>query len=104
MAYIPKPNTGSLFKNDHATAENKQPAYRGDCVLADGTLLEIGAWLNKTQDGRTYMSLKFKPPRPKTDEPPLKVKEHFKNPDPTAGPYTKPTPAELADDDSDIPF
>jgi len=98
MAYIPKPNTGSLFKNDHATAENKQPAYRGDCVLADGTLLEIGAWLNKTQDGRTYMSLKFQPPRPKVEQAPTTGTLER-----TAKPAAQRAPEALPDD-SDIPF
>jgi len=102
MAYIPKPNTGSLFKNDRATEDNGQPAYRGDCVLEGGTLLEIGAWLNKTKDGRTYMSLKFQPPRPKEAQynvpaPPDVKARNLKSPDPTAS-----QPDDFGDDD--IPF
>jgi len=74
MAFTPKPGTGSLFKNDMATEENKQPNYRGNCALEDGTLLEIGGWIRKSASGSSFMSLKFQPPRnaPPASKPPVR--------------------------------
>lgn len=68
MAYEPKTNTGSLFRNDRKEKES-QPDYRGS-VNIDGKKLEISAWIRKTKDGsKSYLGLTFKPPYEK--EPPF---------------------------------
>ena len=56
--YVPKDMTGSLFKNDKGDNE-KRPDYRGDAMV-NGELVEMSAWITKSQSGITYMSIKFK--------------------------------------------
>jgi hypothetical protein len=58
MAYEPKPNTGSLFKNDRKESDN-HPDYKGSALIG-GVDHWLDAWINETNDGRKYMSLKFK--------------------------------------------
>lgn len=54
-----KDNSGALFKNDRKTSD-KHPDYRGP-LMVNGVQGHLSAWLNKTDDGRTYMGLKFTP-------------------------------------------
>jgi uncharacterized protein (DUF736 family) len=86
MTYQQKDNTGSLFKNDRKEAETHAD-YRGSALL-NGVEHWVDAWINTSNSGAKYMSLKFKP----------------KNADQT-GSYarTEPAPAGF-DDDSDTPF
>ena len=63
--------TGALFKNDRKERPS-HPDYRGDCEI-NGEKFWIAAWIKKSEkDGRTYMSLAFRPkeeqakPKPKT--------------------------------------
>lgn len=53
--YDYKPNTGSLFKNDHKTAD-KHPSYKGT-INIDGTLKDIALWKRTKQNGETYLSV-----------------------------------------------
>lgn len=48
-------NRGVLFKNDKKESEN-HPDYKGRIDI-DGTEYWLSAWIKKTKDGKTYMSL-----------------------------------------------
>lgn len=58
MAYEPKDNTGSLFKNDRASSE-KHPQATGSAII-DGVEYFLDAWTNIDKNGNRYQSLKFK--------------------------------------------
>ena len=49
-----------LFKNDDK-AEPKQPDYRGNITLLDGTECWLDAWINESKQGKKFMSLRYKP-------------------------------------------
>ena len=92
-------NSGALFKNDRKRPDEvvkkhdgtewtrKDPDYTGKAELA-GVAYYVDAWINevKTQPGRKYLKLKFKP---------------VAAPAATA---TKPAPTQDFVDDADIPF
>ncbi len=54
--YIPKPNTGSLFRNDKAS--DTHPDYRGSLMVEGFGDLWLSAWINEKPDGSKYMSIK----------------------------------------------
>ena len=58
MAYEPKDNTGSLFKNDRASSD-KHPQATGSAII-DGVDYFVDAWTNIDKNGNRYQSLKFK--------------------------------------------
>jgi hypothetical protein len=60
MPYEQKPNTGSLFKNDRKEADS-HPDYKGSALIDGLGDCWLDAWINTTNDGRKYMSLKIKP-------------------------------------------
>jgi uncharacterized protein (DUF736 family) len=59
MAYEQKDNTGSLFKNDRKETDS-HPDYKGSALL-NGVDHWLDAWINTSNSGTKYMSLKFKP-------------------------------------------
>ena len=59
MAYETKPNTGSLFKNDKKETDS-HPDYKGSGII-DGVDYWLDSWINTSNAGVKYMSLKFKP-------------------------------------------
>lgn len=59
MAYETKPNTGSLFKNDKKETDS-HPDYKGSALL-NGVDHWVDSWINTSNAGVKYMSLKFKP-------------------------------------------
>ena len=59
MAFEHKANSGSIFRNDRKSRDS-QPDHRGDCKI-DGTDYWISAWVNETNGGTKYFSLKFEP-------------------------------------------
>ena len=83
MAYEPKPNSGSLFANEHKKTPN-HPDMRGD-IHMDKTLLEdlinkskgglvkiaVSAWKKETSNGKKFLSLVGAEPyeKPKSDNP-----------------------------------
>ena len=84
MSFIPKPNSGTLFKNDYKKAEN-HPDYKGTFYDQHGAKWDLAAWIKEGQKGK-FMSLKVSEPYVK-DEP------------------KRPEPQNLQLDDSDpIPF
>lgn len=61
----PRDNSGALFKNTRKKTET-QPDYQGEALIA-GHDYYISAWLRKSAQGVTYMSLAFKGKAPKPD-------------------------------------
>src|SRR5690348_13170275 len=59
MAYEMKPNSGSLFKNDRKESDS-HPDYKGQALI-EGVNYWLDAWINTTNSGDKYMSLKLKP-------------------------------------------
>lgn len=57
MAYEQRNNNGSLFKNDRKS-NDRQPDYNGNAVI-NGKPMRISAWIRKSQNGTTFMSLAF---------------------------------------------
>lgn len=90
MAYEVRPNTGSLFKNDKKEADT-HPDYKGSGLIEGVGEVWLDAWINTSNSGTKYMSLKFKP----------------KNAD-QSGSYARQEPqrqpASQFDDNSDVPF
>lgn len=58
MAYEPKDNSGSLFKNDRR--EKDTHAHARGSALIDGVEYYVDAWTNEDRNGNKYQSLKFK--------------------------------------------
>jgi hypothetical protein len=75
-------NSGALFKNDRKTTDN-HPDYNGSALIG-GIDMWISAWIKKG-NGKTFMSLSFKP---KDDSSPVKTTKITKQ----------------VEDDSDIPW
>lgn len=64
MAYEPKDNSGSLFKNDKK--QPNHPDYKGSCIV-DGVEYWMSAWIKPTKDGTgRWMSFAF---QAKQDKP-----------------------------------
>lgn len=85
MAYEQKDMSGSLFKNDRKEKDTHAD-YRGSAKL-NGVDHWVDAWINETNSGDKYMSLKFK------------VK------DGAAGGAARPQPAAFDTElDDDVPF
>ena len=76
MAYEPKPNTGSLFRNPRKERDT-HPDYRGDLYIENALLkmlvaehtthsglvkVSISGWKSQTKDGQTYLSIKASEP------------------------------------------
>lgn len=56
MSYEQKDNDLVLFKNDKKESD-KHPDYKGGGMV-NGVEVWLSAWINKSKDGKTYMSLK----------------------------------------------
>ena len=72
-------NTGALFKN-LKKKNDKAPAYTGK-IDVEGKEYRIAAWLKKTKDGDTFMSLKIEEPQKKDNqhqpEPEPEIEEDY---------------------------
>lgn len=53
-------NRGALFKNDKTGGNPNWPDYRGN-INVDGAEFWLDAWIKKSKDGKTFMSLSIKP-------------------------------------------
>ena len=53
MAYEPKPNSGSLFKNERKTSD-KHPDYTGTWKDADGKEWQLAAWVKEGNKGKFF--------------------------------------------------
>lgn len=62
MAYTPKDNSGSLFKNSDKKTETHAD-YKGDALI-DGTAYFVDAWVNEVKSGpnagKKFFGMKFK--------------------------------------------
>lgn len=67
MAYVHKPGTFSLFKNDKKT-DDKHPDYKGYGKDAAGNDIDVAAWLQQGSKGR-FMSCKLQPKREQQAKP-----------------------------------
>jgi uncharacterized protein (DUF736 family) len=59
MAYEQKDMSGSLFKNDRKETDS-HPDYKGSALI-NGVDHWLDAWINTSNAGVKYMSLKLKP-------------------------------------------
>lgn len=60
MAYEDKPGDITIFKNDKATPENKQPEYNGTYINQDGEKCNVALWVRTAkQSGRKFFSGKI---------------------------------------------
>lgn len=64
--YDYKPNTGSLFKNEHKT-EDRHPNYKGT-INIDGVLKDIALWKRTTQKGEVYLSVAISDKKQKQED------------------------------------
>lgn len=87
MAWVQKPNSGSIWKNDDRKAP-EHPQMKGS-ALVDGTEYWVNAWTKETKDGVRYQTLSFKPKEP------APVKQ---------APPPQRQPATVEDLEDDIPF
>ena len=55
-----KNNTGAIFKNDYKKTE-QHPDYKGKAMI-DGKAKDVAVWLNESQNGKQYFSIKFSEP------------------------------------------
>jgi len=55
-----KDNTGAIFKNDYKKTE-QHPDYKGKAMI-DGKVKDLAVWLNESQNGKKYFSVKFSEP------------------------------------------
>ena len=55
-----KNNTGAIFKNDYKKTE-QHPDYKGKAMI-DGKAKDVAVWLNESQNGKKYFSIKFSEP------------------------------------------
>jgi len=81
MAYEPKPNTGSIFKNTFKKEGDKQPNLKGDLFLdkeflldqikaSEGNLVkvQVSAWTNESEKVGKYLYLNVGAPFVKREE------------------------------------
>ena len=55
--YENKENSRSIFRNDKEGKETR-PDYTGTAKI-DGVDYRVASWVNTTQEGKEYLSLKF---------------------------------------------
>lgn len=58
--------TGAIFVNEKKTEGSKQPDRTGVCEI-DGKKYEIAGWVQKSKEGKTFLSLRFQVPRKKEE-------------------------------------
>ena len=79
--YEPKPNTGSLFKNNYKKAGDKQPELRGDMFLdktllndlinnSNGSLikLSVAVWSKESEKVGKFFTMNISEPYVKPEE------------------------------------
>lgn len=94
MAYAPKDNTGTLFRNDRREKDT-HPHARGEAMI-DGVLYEVAAWTKEGKNGK-FQSLAFK----------VKVERQSPKPEPRQQSMSYAEArgrSSYDDDDSEAPF
>jgi hypothetical protein len=74
MAYEPRENSGSLFRNEKKEKDN-QPSHTGTALI-DGRVYQISAWVKTGKNDSKFFSLAFKP---KDDAPRQSTRERLAN-------------------------
>ena len=62
-----KNNTGAIFKNDYKKTE-QHPDYKGKAMI-DNKAKDVAVWLNESQNGKKYFSMKFSEPYKEAEAP-----------------------------------
>ena len=62
-----KDNSGVLFGRDKDEVKSEKHPTHSGTALIDGKEHKISAWLNTSQKGKKYLSLKFNEPKPKDE-------------------------------------
>ena len=100
MAYEQRNNSGSLFKNDRKNNE-RQPDYNGNAII-NGKTMRISAWIKKSQNGTTFMSLAFEEVNGAYQQ--NAPQQTAPAPAPTPRPAPAPAPVNLDPQPDDLPF
>lgn len=79
MAYQPKPNTGSIFKNDMKTTDN-HPNAKGSALIG-GVEYWIASWTKTDKNGQKFQSLAFTVKEAKAGAAPAPVRAKTPDPD-----------------------
>ena len=66
MSIERKPDSAVLFRDEEKTNE-KAPDFTGQGLIG-GTNYRLAAWINESQAGKKYFSIKFEEPRQKPVE------------------------------------
>lgn len=94
MSYEQRDNSGSLFKNERKDKDT-HPDYTGNGMI-DGKSYWFSAWIKKDRNGKTFMSLSFKP---KEEQQTAGRRE-----DPISTGRMPPRQSIIPSDDTDVPF
>jgi uncharacterized protein (DUF736 family) len=66
MAFEPKNDSGSLFRNERRESDS-HPEFRGDGIV-NGAAVWINAWVKESRKtGKKFFSLSFRPKRERID-------------------------------------
>lgn len=65
--FQPKDGTGLLFRNERKEDGSSHPDYTGNATI-NGQPLDIAGWIKQGKKGK-FLSLSFKPPRERYQEP-----------------------------------
>jgi uncharacterized protein (DUF736 family) len=66
MAFEPKNDSGSLFRNERRESDS-HPEYRGDGIV-NGEAVWINAWVKESKKtGKKFFSLSFRPKHERID-------------------------------------
>ena len=64
------PGTGGLWKNYSASGTNKQPNFKGEITLPDGTHITLSGWETEGIGRRPTISMRVNKVTPPTKAPP----------------------------------
>jgi uncharacterized protein (DUF736 family) len=59
MAYVQRPASGSLFRNEHKKQGDNKPDYKGMIADFDGRQFNLAGWVKETKGGKKFLSLKM---------------------------------------------
>jgi uncharacterized protein (DUF736 family) len=79
MAYEPQNDTGAIFPN--RKQHERQPDWRGNAMV-NGKMVDIAAWVKRSQKGTEFLSLKFSEPRDQVAAPPAQSRQATHRPIP----------------------
>jgi hypothetical protein len=98
MAYEQRDNSGSLFRNERKDKDS-HPDYTGNGMI-DGKGYWFSAWIKKDRNGKSFMSMSFKPKEEQREQAPQKSYP----PDRITTGRMPTKQSILPDEDGEIPF